>query len=61
MAVEDSGFAAVVVPVLDEMRHSKAKGEWQACVAALARIRRAHPQIPTSLPPSATPMAAPAS
>jgi len=39
MALEDSEFAALVEPVLTEMSHSAAKGEWQASVAALARIR----------------------
>lgn len=50
MAVEDAGFAAVVVPVLEEFMSSQAKGEWQACVTALARIRRAHPGAVTALP-----------
>lgn len=52
MAVEDAGFAAVVVPVLEEFVHSRAKGEWQGCVAALARIRKAHPEVPVALPPA---------
>lgn len=39
MAIEDAEFAALVEPVLSEMSHSAAKGEWQASVAALARIR----------------------
>lgn len=53
MAVEDASFAAVIVPMLEEMMHSRAKGEWQACVAALARIRRAHPTLAVRLPPAA--------
>lgn len=53
MAVEDASFAAVIVPVLEEMMHSRAKGEWQACVAALARIRRAHPSLTVRLPAAA--------
>jgi hypothetical protein len=57
MAVEDAGFAAVIVPVLEEMMHSRAKGEWQACVAALARIRRAHPTLAVHLPPAVLPAA----
>jgi hypothetical protein len=61
MAVEDAGFAAVIVPVLEEMMHSRAKGEWQACVAALARIRRAHPTLAVHLPPPAAPAARTAS
>ena len=52
MAVDDAGFAAVVVPVLEEFVHSRAKGEWQGCVAALARIRRAHPEVAVDLPPA---------
>ena len=43
MAVEDTAFAALVTPVLEEMSSSAAQGEWQSSVAALARIRRAHP------------------
>ncbi|WP_428264388.1 hypothetical protein [Haliangium sp.] len=50
MAVEDAAFADVVVPVLEEFMASQAKGEWHACVAALARIRHAHPDIQTALP-----------
>lgn len=40
LAVEDPGFAEVVVPVLEAFTHAQAKGEWQGSVAALARIRR---------------------
>jgi hypothetical protein len=47
MAVEDEAFAQVALPVLVEFSHSQAKGEWQGCVAALARIRRAHPSVQT--------------
>ncbi|MCA9552704.1 MAG: hypothetical protein KC933_21905 [Myxococcales bacterium] len=50
LATEDAAFALVVVPVLDEFMRSAAKGEWQSCVSALARIRRAHPEITTALP-----------
>jgi hypothetical protein len=52
MAVEERGFADVVVPVLEEFMHAQARGEWQACVAALARIRRTHPGVATALPPA---------
>ncbi|MFO0722546.1 MAG: hypothetical protein U1E65_02105 [Myxococcota bacterium] len=45
MAIEDAAFAALVSPVLSEMSHSAAMGEWQSSVAALARIRRAHPGV----------------
>lgn len=52
MALENGWFAQVVAPVLAEFMHSQAKGEWQACVAALAQIRRAHPNLETLLPPA---------
>ena len=51
-AVEDRAFAPLAVSVLDEFMHSQARGEWQGCVAALARIRKAHPDIETQLPPA---------
>lgn len=50
MAIENVEFAGVAVPVLEEFMHSRAKGEWQGCVAAIARIRRAHPGLDTVLP-----------
>lgn len=50
LAIEDREFAPLAASVLDEFMHSRARGEWQACVAALARIRRAHPGIETELP-----------
>jgi hypothetical protein len=50
LALEDAEFATVAVSVLDEFMHSHARGEWQGCVAALARIRQAHPDIDTELP-----------
>ncbi|NVB41370.1 hypothetical protein G6O69_26265 [Pseudenhygromyxa sp. WMMC2535] len=52
LGVEDRGFASIAVAVLDEFMRSLARGEWQACVAALARIRAAHPDIETLLPPA---------
>ena len=51
MAIDDADFAAVVAPVLEEFLQSQAKGEWHGCVAALARMRAAHPDLATSLPP----------
>lgn len=39
---KDAGFARVMVPVLAEFTASEAKGEWQACVAALATLKAAH-------------------
>ncbi len=50
LALTDAGFAELVAPVLMEFRHSKAKNEWQHCVATLAQIRRAHPGISVDLP-----------
>lgn len=50
MAVEEVEFAEVVRPVLEEFMSSAAKGEWQGCVAALARMRAAHPSLETALP-----------
>ncbi len=50
LALEDAAFATLVTPVLGEFRHSRAKHEWQHCVAALAQIRRAHPAIRVDLP-----------
>ncbi|PRQ05019.1 hypothetical protein ENSA5_04450 [Enhygromyxa salina] len=52
LAIEDAEFATVAVSVLDEFMNSHARGEWQGCVAALARIRQAHPDITTDLPPA---------
>jgi len=45
LALEDAAFAQLVVPVLSEHMGSIAKGEWQACLAALMRLRKAHPGI----------------
>ncbi|MCP5449176.1 MAG: hypothetical protein H6972_01085 [Gammaproteobacteria bacterium] len=50
LALSDAGFAELVTPVLAEFRHSKAKNEWQHCVAALVQIRRVHPAIRVDLP-----------
>ncbi|MEM9074367.1 MAG: hypothetical protein AAGE52_38085 [Myxococcota bacterium] len=50
MAVESREFAAIAQPVLEEFMNSEAKGEWQTCVAAIARVRRAHPDLTTALP-----------
>lgn len=52
LAIEDRAFADVVVPVFDEFMASAAQGEWQACVAALARIRATHGDVETKLPPA---------
>ncbi len=50
LALSDAAFAELVAPVLTEFRHSRAKHEWQHCVAALVQIRRAHPAIRVDLP-----------
>lgn len=42
MSLESREFAVLALPVLEEFMVSQAKGEWHACVTALARIRRAH-------------------
>jgi hypothetical protein len=60
MAEEEREFARIVIPVLEEFMHSQAKGEWQSCVAALARVRSAHPGLETALPePVAPPLVIP--
>jgi hypothetical protein len=60
MAEDEREFAQIVIPVLEEFMHSQAKGEWQSCVAALARIRSAHPGLDTGLPePVAPPLVIP--
>ncbi|MER2529161.1 MAG: hypothetical protein ABTR07_14655 [Candidatus Competibacter denitrificans] len=50
LALEDADFAALVTPVLEEFRHSRAKHEWQHCVAALVQIRKTHPGVRVDLP-----------
>ncbi|MBL4637369.1 MAG: hypothetical protein JKY56_26170 [Kofleriaceae bacterium] len=50
MALESAEFAAIVTPVLEEFLLSRAKGEWQSCVAALAQMRAKHPGLQTTLP-----------
>lgn len=52
LALEEESFARMALPVLEEFMHSQAKGEWQACVAALAHIRHRHRSIETALPPA---------
>ena len=46
LGLEDSAFARVVAPVLNEFTGSLAKGEWQSCLASLVRLRTAHPGVP---------------
>jgi hypothetical protein len=45
LAVEDAAFARLVAPLFGEFTGSLARGEWQACVAALVRLRTAHPGV----------------
>ena len=42
LGVLDAAFAEVVAPVLGEFTGSVAKGEWEACLAALMRLRAVH-------------------
>jgi hypothetical protein len=55
-AIEDRGFAELVVPVLEAFACSEGKSERHGCVAALASIRRAHPGLPVALPAATTPI-----
>lgn len=52
VGADDLDFARSVLPILERFRHSVARGERDACLCALARLRRAHPDLATSLPPS---------
>ena len=45
LGVEDAAFAALVAPVLREFSGSLARGEWQACLAALTHLNRVHPEL----------------
>lgn len=49
LAEEDVEFAQVILPILQSFTKSEAKGEWQACVAALVRIRQKHPELEVAL------------
>lgn len=49
MGVEDEAFAKLIAPVLLEFTGSLAKGEWQACLSALVRLQRAHPDLDLGL------------
>lgn len=42
LGVADETFAQVAAPVLGEFTGSIAKGEWEACLAALVTLRQAH-------------------
>jgi len=58
-SVEDRDFAKLALPVLEAFAHSEGKGERHGCIAALATIRRAHPDLAIDLPPGTTPVRAP--
>lgn len=55
-SLEDRGFAELALPVLEAFAHSEGKSERHGCVAALASIRHAHPDLAVDLPPSSTPV-----
>lgn len=42
---EDEAFARLCAPVLGEFTGSLARTEWQACLAALMRLQKAHPTL----------------
>ncbi|MGH1342074.1 MAG: hypothetical protein ACRBN8_11010 [Nannocystales bacterium] len=48
-ALEDAGFAAAVLPILEAFAHSSARGERDACLSALVALRAAHPQLGVAL------------
>jgi hypothetical protein len=45
LALRDVAFAFLAAPVFEEFTASLSTGEWQACLAALMTIRRAHPTL----------------
>jgi hypothetical protein len=45
VALDDVDLARAISPVLAEMSHSIAKGEWQASVQALVQLRAKHPEL----------------
>lgn len=49
LAVEDEAFARAVSPLFLEFSGSIARGEWQACLAALATVKVAHPHLEVGL------------
>jgi hypothetical protein len=42
LALEDGGFAAGVLPLLEEFMTSRGRSERDACLVAVTRIRHAH-------------------
>lgn len=49
LAVQDEAFARAVSPLFLEFSGSIARGEWQACLAALATVKVAHPHLDVGL------------
>ncbi len=49
LAVEDEAFARAVSPLFLEFSGSIARGEWQACLAALTTLKVAHPHLDVGL------------
>jgi hypothetical protein len=49
LAQEDEGFARALLPLLLEFAGSIARGEWQACLAALTQLKRSHPHLDVGL------------
>jgi hypothetical protein len=47
LALEDVELARAITPLFGEMTASIAKGEWQACVQALAALRARHGDLPS--------------
>jgi len=45
MGLQEGDFARLVAPVLREFTASLARGEWQACLAALVQLRATYPDI----------------
>jgi hypothetical protein len=45
LALEDSGFAAGVLPLLDEFMTSRGQSERAACLVAVTRIRHKYPEL----------------
>jgi hypothetical protein len=49
LAIEDESFARAVSPLFLEFSGSIARGEWQACLAALTSLKVAHPHLDVGL------------
>ncbi len=45
LAVEDNRFAAIALPLLEEFMASRGKSEQAACIVAVTRIRKSHPEL----------------